>query len=35
MTSTEYNAPAGYDFTNIVAIIRNVTAAAEVATGRP
>ena len=27
MTSTEYNAPAGYDFTNIVAIISNVTAA--------
>ncbi len=31
MTSTEYNAPAGYDFTNLVAIIRNVTPA-EVAT---
>ena len=27
MTSTEYNAPAGYDFTNVVAIISNVTAA--------
>ena len=27
MTSTEYDSPAGYDFTNIVAIINNVTAA--------
>jgi hypothetical protein len=27
MTSTEYQSPNGYDFTNIVAIIRNVTAA--------
>jgi hypothetical protein len=27
MTSTEWNAPAGYDFTNIVAIVRNVKAA--------
>ena len=27
MTSTEYDAPAGYDFTNIVAVIGNVEAA--------
>jgi hypothetical protein len=27
MTSTDYDAPAGYDFTNIVAIISNVEAA--------
>ncbi len=27
MTSTEWNAPAGYDFTNIVAIVRNIKAA--------
>ena len=28
MTSTDWNAPAGYDFTNIVAIVTNVKAAA-------
>jgi protocatechuate 3,4-dioxygenase beta subunit len=28
LTSTEYNAPAGYDFTNMVAIVRNVQPAA-------
>jgi hypothetical protein len=27
MTTTEWNAPIGYDFTNIVAIVSNVTAA--------
>ena len=27
MTSTEWDAPIGYDFTNIVAIVSNVTAA--------
>ncbi len=27
MTSTEWYSPAGYDFTNLVAIVRNVTAA--------
>jgi fibronectin type 3 domain-containing protein/regulation of enolase protein 1 (concanavalin A-like superfamily) len=27
MTTTEWNAPIGYDFTNVVAIISNVTAA--------
>jgi hypothetical protein len=27
MTSTEWNAPVGYDFTNIVAIVSNITAA--------
>jgi hypothetical protein len=27
MTSTEWNAPSGYDFTNIVAIVSNITAA--------
>jgi SdrD B-like domain len=27
LTSTEWNAPSGYDFTNMVAIIRNVKAA--------
>src|SRR5208282_3309254 len=27
MTSTEWNAPIGYDFTNIVAIVSNITAA--------
>ncbi len=27
MTSTEWNAPAGYDFTNIVAVVRNIKAA--------
>ena len=32
MTSTEYYEPAGYDFTNLVAIITNVKEAAPVAT---
>jgi hypothetical protein len=33
MTSTEYKDPSGYDFTNIVAIISNVTAAPSANTG--
>jgi hypothetical protein len=33
MTSTEYDAPAGYDFTNIVAIISNVEPAPSANTG--
>jgi regulation of enolase protein 1 (concanavalin A-like superfamily) len=28
LTTTDYNAPSGYDFTNMVAIVRNVTAPA-------
>jgi hypothetical protein len=33
MTSTEYQAPAGYDFTNIVAIVRNIMPATNATTG--
>jgi hypothetical protein len=33
MTTTEWNAPAGYDFTNIVAVVSNVKAAPGAPTG--
>jgi hypothetical protein len=33
MTTTEWNAPAGYDFTNIVAVVSNVKAATGAPTG--
>ncbi len=35
MTSTEYYQPVGYDFTNLVAVISNVTAAPGVTAGAP